>query len=1314
MSLSHFALPVLLSALWFIVFPDATSLSADQSACCDASLGSALLDLARDRDDDPRLLMRAMQCFECAHESALHAEATLLLDSARDSLRSVFPLVPWLLGRTYAADLFADVTDAVVERAVLRALRPLLAREPGVWLFVVTQSDLPLRLAVRAAIVSHDDLPVVLLSESQMRDRLSAPHVAALLNFTDVVAGGELAQHAAILLCNALHVESIVALTVTMAVSDDLVAVNASLFRTGHARFAQVSSGSASGENRAADAAAASWLVGAALLLAATLPPLLRRLEWLDSPTGDSDAYHMQYLAAPIGVLLAVMSPFVLDQLLAGFLPMLRPESPAQLAASGWWYPVMCALLLQIIPLLIVAVAAPRLPRLADALRERWLAPALGGGVGLGLSVWLIAGHLVLRSTVDGALATAPLLVVALFFCGRAAADALGGLAASHPHARLGVCVLASAVILLDGMLAGSTHASARFWCRCAAVFLGVLAPRFDGIAAALWATGKAKRDGANGAGGFAAAMAASRASGGDDDEARELLAKDFDALRQRVTAAHGLPLVGSAVTARRQVREALAASEPFRFVVLRGPRGHGKSRTIADAVADCGTAVQLFVGDATVDQSEAADARCPPYEPIRKAIGRIVGLNRFKSAKEQWAVLEGAADFAESLSGLGLVLGVESGDGGGGGGGDSGGAPIDTAVLADAVVRAVVREARQLQHSKQRMVLLFEDMENCDKESGQLLTAAVTELARRGGAAPLTMIVCERCDDETEPSGWLASCVAGARAAAAAGAGAAFEAAPATLLLSARPLTVSDVHELLERIGFQPAFAAQAAPSVHERAAGSPLWLSAMLRVLVSRRDQLESTVGGWRLPVGKQIDDVELPSEIKAALMCTLKQLSQEQLRILHFASHMGIEFEASVLASAMRVEPMALLWELVQIESTFGVVHDVIDVDDLFRFASGGFVSALRGYASELLGGTPSELLPTQLSRQCHLQIADALVRHDADVVNVMALQELAPNSPHSHLAVPERSAAAWFRLARHAVAAGAKRASLAFIACCAAARAARAASALDATVRYCNAALACESAALSTAAVTGDPALRDAVVSRADATRLLLADSLLFVTAKNSAQALRVLAGHSQPTAPAAQILRALAHAYAFNLAEASQIATELAERGGDVPPVTRSEALWVLCFAAMKGGTRESFELSEAHGKHALTLLRNDVDETAPPPVAPSEPAAAAAAALDQPGGDLLRLDASRAWLIDRRDAQLKRAAKCVAAKTLGVLGGLYIHCLKELPAAEIAVRHSLRLKRDVGDLVGQGIGSSQLALILMRRRTRRAASASSS
>jgi hypothetical protein len=66
--------------------------------------------------------------------------------------------------------------------------------------------------------------------------------------------------------------------------------------------------------------------------------------------------------------------------------------------------------------------------------------------------------------------------------------------------------------------------------------------------------------------------------------------------------------------------------------------------------------------------------------------------------------------------------------------------------------------------------------------------------------------------------------------------------------------LCESDVAQLLERIGFQPTFAAAAAPSLNERAAGSPLWLGAMLRVLVSNREQLESTTNGWRLPTARR----------------------------------------------------------------------------------------------------------------------------------------------------------------------------------------------------------------------------------------------------------------------------------------------------------------------------------------------------------------------------------------------------------------------------------------------------------------------------
>jgi hypothetical protein len=701
----------------------------------------------------------------------------------------------------------------------------------------------------------------------------------------------------------------------------------------------------------------------------------------------------------------------------------------------------------------------------------------------------------------------------------------------------------------------------------------------------------------------------------GDGDEARDVLAKDFDALRQRVTASHGLPLVGHAVTAKQLVCEAIELDEPFRFIVLRGPRGFGKSRTVADTLAEAGNAVATFVGDAGGhEQSDAGDL---PLLAVRADSQGDRANRRHQSLQERQGAV-GACRGRRRLCRVGERTrpGARTRErrrrwrhGGGGG------APIDTAVLADAVVRAVTREARDALRRKQRMVLLFEDMEHCDNESGQLLVAAVGELARRGAAAPLTMIVCERDDHGAEPSGWLHSCLQAAANVAAKprrrrqgvvptllkrgslASEAALQhmrnanASPAGTLVTLQPLAVGDVAQLLERIGFQPSFAAAAAPSLNERAAGSPLWLGAMLRVLVSNREQLESTTNGWRLPSGTTIDDIELPSEIKAALLHTLGQLSEKQLRILHFASHVGGEFEASIVANAMGIPPMELLWELVQIESVLGVIHDVADVDDLFRFSSGGFVAALRGYACELLSHVSHDQ-PPQLTRQCHLQIADALLKHEADVVNAQTLQEGVSGDDVHALGVPERGPAAWFRLARHAVAAGSKRAALAFVACCAAARAARSQSALDATIRYGNLALERESGGARVGGARHrSVGARRRGGARRRHVRVLLAESLLFVTAKNSAQALRVISSHSQPSQPAAQVVRALAHAYAFNLVDATQLATELAERGGDVPAVTRAEALWVLTFAAMKGDTAASWELSQTHAKRAMELLR---------------------------------------------------------------------------------------------------------------------------
>ena len=82
-----------------------------------------------------------------------------------------------------------------------------------------------------------------------------------------------------------------------------------------------------------------------------------------------------------------------------------------------------------------------------------------------------------------------------------------------------------------------------------------------------------------------------------------------------------------------------------------------------------------------------SARSRAALAPQVRKAVGQLVGLNRFSSAKEQWAMLSGAAGLAESLTGLGLVLGLDDAepDDDASADSDAGGAPIDNAVLADA-----------------------------------------------------------------------------------------------------------------------------------------------------------------------------------------------------------------------------------------------------------------------------------------------------------------------------------------------------------------------------------------------------------------------------------------------------------------------------------------------------------------------------------------------------------------------------------------------------------------------------------------------------
>lgn len=92
-----------------------------------------------------------------------------------------------------------------------------------------------------------------------------------------------------------------------------------------------------------------------------------------------------------------------------------------------------------------------------------------------------------------------------------------------------------------------------------------------------------------------------------------------------------------------RVVAEALNARADF-VVVFRG------APSLAAAASDDG-------GGAGAGAGGNNAAACAPFEPIKKAIGGLVGKNRFVSGKQQIAMLNNTGALSETM-GLNLLFG--------------------------------------------------------------------------------------------------------------------------------------------------------------------------------------------------------------------------------------------------------------------------------------------------------------------------------------------------------------------------------------------------------------------------------------------------------------------------------------------------------------------------------------------------------------------------------------------------------------------------------------------------------------------------------
>lgn len=201
-----------------------------------------------------------------------------------------------------------------------------------------------------------------------------------------------------------------------------------------------------------------------------------------------------------------------------------------------------------------------------------------------------------------------------------------------------------------------------------------------------------------------------------------------------------------------------------FRLYAISGRRGTGKTRLVYECFKRQERMSEFMVlqGEAAVkddDKSKDMDLedqdstgqmikiqKCQPFEPIRKAIGNIVGINVFSSPSQQLSMIKNATDFAESFNGLSFLFSIDNKEEGGDENADDSKQMSDVHVLADSLSKILIKEAKRY-HSEQgkKLVLLLEDMEYADKNSLDFLRVLIKIFSESYKSIPIVIVILYR-----------------------------------------------------------------------------------------------------------------------------------------------------------------------------------------------------------------------------------------------------------------------------------------------------------------------------------------------------------------------------------------------------------------------------------------------------------------------------------------------------------------------------------------------------------------------------------------
>ena len=299
-----------------------------------------------------------------------------------------------------------------------------------------------------------------------------------------------------------------------------------------------------------------------------------------------------------------------------------------------------------------------------------------------------------------------------------------------------------------------------------------------------------------------------------------------------------------------RRSAEDAARLRSCHLVTVVGPAGVGKSRLVAEVLADLEGTARILSG------------RCLAYgkgitfwpvaEAVRQAAGVVDGDGPAEATAKLGSLLDGDAEAEPIAERIAQLIGLE----------DTAGPVQDAAWAVRRLLEALARE--------RPVVLVLDDLHWAEPT----LLEVVEHIAEWSRDAPILVLCVTRTELLERHPTWAEG-----------------KSNATTILLE--PLGAGESARLLDGLIDGGPLDAEAATRITDLAGGNPLFMEELLAMLVEA-GRLEQRDGGWRL-AGEPLN---VPPTIQALLAARLDQLDAGDRGVLSRASVVGQEFEQTAI--------------------------------------------------------------------------------------------------------------------------------------------------------------------------------------------------------------------------------------------------------------------------------------------------------------------------------------------------------------------------------------------------------------------------------